>query len=44
MADDIDMRGQRRRMTDLDELEQEERERQAKSKLSKKFFHYARQI
>lgn len=41
-ADDIDMRGARRRMNDLDELEQEDRERQAKVKLSDKFFKFAR--
>lgn len=29
-ADDIDMRGARRRLNDLDELELEQRERQAK--------------
>jgi len=33
-ADDIDMKGGRRRMNDLDELELEDRERQAKKKLS----------
>ena len=33
-ADDIDMKGGRRRMNDLDELELEERERQAKKRLS----------
>ena len=41
-ADDIDMRGARRRMNDLDELEQEERERQAKKKLSDKFHRFAK--
>ena len=33
-ADDIDMKKGSRRMTDLDELEMEERERVAKKKLS----------
>jgi nucleosome binding factor SPN SPT16 subunit len=40
VADDIDMRGGRR-TDDLDELEQEERERKAKKKLSTKFHHFA---
>jgi len=40
-ADDIDMKGGRRRMNDLDELELEEREREAKRKLSKKFYNFA---
>ena len=41
-ADDIDMKKGSRRMTDLDELEMEERERVAKKKLSQKFFSYAK--
>ena len=40
MADDIDMRGGRR-TDDLDELEQEERERKAKKKLTAKFHQFA---
>lgn len=43
IADDIDMRGGRR-MNDLDELELEERERQAKKKLTSKFHHFAELI
>lgn len=43
-ADDIDMKNGRRRMNDLDELEQEERERQAKKRLSQKFFNFAKLI
>ena len=43
-ADDIDMKGGRRRMNDLDELELEDRERQAKKKLSQKFFNFAKLI
>ena len=43
-ADDIDMKGGRRRMNDLDELELEEKERQAKKRLSQKFFTYAKLI
>jgi len=43
-ADDIDMKGGRRRMNDLDELELEERERQAKKKLSQKFFNFAKLV
>jgi len=43
-ADDIDMKGGRRRMNDLDELELEERERQAKRKLSQKFYNFAKLI
>ena len=31
-------------MNDLDELELEERERQAKKKLSKKFFNFAKLV
>jgi nucleosome binding factor SPN SPT16 subunit len=38
------MRGARRRMNDLDELEMEERERQAKKKLTQKFFSFAKLI
>lgn len=41
-ADDIDMRGGRRRMNDLDELELEERERQAKRKLSDRFAQFSK--
>jgi len=37
-ADDIDMKGGRRRMNDYDELELEEKERQAKRRLSHKFY------
>ena len=43
-ADDIDMKGARRRMNDLDELELEEKERQAKKRLSQKFFNFAKLI
>ena len=43
-ADDIDMRGARRRLNDLDELELEQRERQAKQKLSDRFYKFARLI
>jgi nucleosome binding factor SPN SPT16 subunit len=43
VADDIDMRGGRR-TDDLDELEQEERERRAKKKLTAKFHHFAELI
>ena len=43
MADDIDMRGGRR-TDDLDELEQEERERKAKKKLTAKFHQFAELI
>jgi nucleosome binding factor SPN SPT16 subunit len=43
VADDIDMRGGRR-TDDLDELEQEERERRAKKKLTAKFLHFAELI
>lgn len=43
-ADDIDMKGGRRRMNDLDELELEEKERQAKKRLSQKFFNFAKMI
>ena len=43
-ADDIDMKGGRRRMNDLDELELEEKERVAKKRLSQKFFNYAKAI
>ena len=38
------MKGGRRRMNDLDELELEERERQAKKKLSQKFFNFAKLV
>lgn len=44
LADDIDMKGGRRRMNDLDELEMESRERAAKIKLSQKFFNFAKLI
>jgi nucleosome binding factor SPN SPT16 subunit len=40
-ADDIDMRGGRRRQNDLDELEEEERERHAKRKLTQKFLKFS---
>lgn len=43
-ADDIDGKGGRRRMNDLDELELEERERVAKKKLSQKFFNFAKLV
>ena len=43
-ADDIDMRGGRRRQNDLDELEDEERERQAKRKLTQKFLRFSQAI
>ena len=36
-ADDLDQRGNRRRLNDMDELEQEERERQLKEKLNMQF-------
>jgi nucleosome binding factor SPN SPT16 subunit len=38
------MKGGRRRMNDLDELELEEKERQAKKRLSQKFFNFAKLI
>jgi nucleosome binding factor SPN SPT16 subunit len=38
------MRGNRKRMNDLDELELEERERQAKVKLSDRFYKFANLI
>jgi nucleosome binding factor SPN SPT16 subunit len=38
------MKGGRRRMNDLDELELEERERQGKKKLTQKFFNFAKII
>jgi len=44
VADDIDMRGNRRRMNDYDEIEEEERERQAKKRLSQKFMQYGKLI
>mmetsp|Transcript_1813 Transcript_1813/g.2419 ORF Transcript_1813/g.2419 Transcript_1813/m.2419 type:complete len:105 (-) Transcript_1813:693-1007(-) len=44
VADDIDMRGSRKRMNDLDELEEEERERQAKKRLTQKFLHFSKII
>lgn len=43
-ADDIDGKGGRRRMNDLDELELEERERVAKKKLSQKFVNFAKLV
>lgn len=43
-ADDIDMKGYKRRMNDLDELEMEEKERAAKKRLSQKFFNFAKLI
>jgi nucleosome binding factor SPN SPT16 subunit len=43
-ADDIDMRGGRRRANDFEELEEEERERQAKRKLTQKFLKFAQAI
>lgn len=38
------MRGARRRLNDLDELELEQRERQAKQKLSDRFWKFAKQV
>lgn len=43
-ADDIDGKGGRRRLNDLDELELEDRERAAKKKLSQKFFNFAKLV
>ena len=43
-ADDIDMRGARRRLNDLDELELEQRERQAKQKLSDRFYKFVQLV
>lgn len=38
------MRGNRKRMNDLDELELEDRERQAKVRLSDRFYKFANLI
>ena len=44
MADDLDLKNARRKMNDLDELEQEERERAMKKKLNAKFNAFAKLI
>jgi nucleosome binding factor SPN SPT16 subunit len=43
-ADDLDNKAARKRMTDMDELEQEERERQARIKLNNRFANFVRLI
>jgi len=43
-AEDINMRGGRQRFNDMDELEQEERERIQKKRLNSKFLNYAKFI
>lgn len=44
LADDIDNKGSRRALTDMDELEQEERERQQKVKLNQRFASFVKKI
>lgn len=43
-ADDLDNKASRKRMTDMDELEQEERERQQRIKLNNRFANFVRLI
>jgi nucleosome binding factor SPN SPT16 subunit len=43
-ADDLDNKQNRKRLTDMDELEQEERERQQKIKLNNKFANFVKLI
>ncbi len=43
-ADDLDMKSSRKRMNDMDELEQEERERQQKIKLNNRFANFVKMI
>jgi nucleosome binding factor SPN SPT16 subunit len=42
VSDDIDGRGARKRLNDMDELEQEERERQLKIKLNNRFQNFVK--
>ena len=43
-ADDLDMKGARKRLNDMDELEQEQRERQQKIKLNNRFAGFVKVI
>jgi len=43
-ADDLDNKASRKRLTDMDELEQEERERQQKTKLNNRFANFVKLI
>lgn len=43
-ADDLDNKSARKRLTDMDELEQEERERQQKIKLNNRFANFVKLI